>query len=336
MKAIVYQKYGEVDVLKVAEVKRPIPKDHEVLVEIAATTVTPVDCAFRGGNPWISRLFTGVLAPKNQVLGTELAGEVMELGKNVQDYRVGDLVYASPKDGFGAHAEYICLDTSGAMAQKPNNISVVEAASIPNGALTALSFLRDIAKVKPGQKVLINGASGSIGCAAVQLAKVLGAEVTGVCSAANLLLVKSLGADAVLDYAKEDFTLHADKYDVIFDTVGKSSFSKAKNALTSKGVFLVPVISIAILLTQLWTTLWKGKRMYFAATGLRKPALQAQDLLYLNELIKKKQLTIVVDRIFPFEDVKEAYQYVSRGHKVGNVVLEVSLTPNLEATVALV
>ena len=232
VKAIVYTEYGPPDVLQIKEVERPVPRDDEVLIRVHETIVTATDCINRKGEPFLSRFGTGLISPKI-ILGTEVGGEIEAVGKDVTSFKVGDRVFGSSDISFGAHAEYICLPGDGVMALKPANITYGEAAVICDGGLTASHFLRDRADIRSGQEVLVNGASGSVGTAAVQLAKHFGAEVTGVCSTRNLELVRSLGADKVIDYTKEDFTRRGESYDIIFDTVAKSSFSRCKGSQTS-------------------------------------------------------------------------------------------------------
>ncbi len=321
MKAIVYRKYGSPEVLKLEDVAKPAPKDNEVLVKVHATTVTPVDCGFRSADPFIARLFTGLFRPKNPILGTELAGEIEAVGRHVEQLKIGDQIFAAPANGQGAHAEYICLPATGALARIPFNMTYEQAAAVCNGALTALPFLRDNGKIARGHKVLINGASGSIGTFAVQLARHFGAHVTGVCSTANLDLVRSLGADEVIDYTAQDFTKTGQTFDIIFDTVGKSSFSNCKGALTDKGIYLSPVHSLGTTFQMLWTSITGGKKAIIAATGLRPASAQVKDLAILTELIEAEIIKPVIDRSYALEQFAEAHRYVETGHKKGNVVV---------------
>lgn len=324
MKAIVYKKYGSPDVLELQEVEKPTPKDNEVLIRIHATTVTAVDGFYRKGDPFMARLDAGLIRPKKTTLGTELAGEVEAAGKDVKRYEKGSLVFASADADSGTHAEYICLPEEGALAVKPVNITYEEAAAVPYGALTALHFLRDAAKIQSGQKVLINGASGSIGTYAVQVARQFGAEVTGVCSSANVEMVKSLGADVVIDYTKDDFTKTSEAYDIIFDTVGKSSFLRCKNALKQGGIYLTTVPTLAILLHMLWTSKIGNKKGMIAFAGLRSSGEKRKDLIFLARHIEAGKIKPVIDRRYPLELIAEAHEYVEKGHKKGNVVITVA------------
>ncbi len=316
MKAIVYTKYGPPEVLQLKEVEKPTPKDNEVLIKIVATTVVKEDPDMRAAPG-----FNGFLKPRNPILGQELAGEVEAIGKTVTRFKPGDPVFGI--DAFGAHAEYKCMSENDALAPKPVNMSYEEAASVPNGALTALPFLRDKGHIQREQTVLVYGASGSVGAAAVQLAKYFGAKVTGVCSAANLEMVTSLGADKVIDYTQEDFTRNGEIYDLIFDTVGKISFSRCQDSLVESGVFLTTGIMPENMLQVLWTSLVGGKKAKFAATGLRPAAQKRQDLIFLKELIEAGQMKAVIDRCYPLEQMVEAHRYVEKGHKKGNVVITV-------------
>jgi NADPH:quinone reductase-like Zn-dependent oxidoreductase len=316
MKAIVYTKFGPPEVLHLQEVEKPAPKANEVLTKIHATTVVKEDPDMRA-----SPGFNGFLKPRNLILGQELAGEIEAIGKDVTRFKPGDQVFGF--DMFGAYAEYKCMPENGALAIKPANMSYEEAASVPNGALTALPFLRDKGMIQSGQTVLIYGASGSVGAAAVQLAKYYGAEVTGVCSTANLEWVKSLGADHVIDYTKDDFTENGKTYDIIFDTVGKRSFSECKGSLRDEGIYLATVPTPVIMLHALWTAKSSGKKVRFVATGLRPAREKIKDLVFLTELIEAGKIKPVIDRCYPLEKMAEAHRYVEAGHKKGNVVITV-------------
>ena len=316
MKAIVYTKFGSPDVLHLREVEKPTPKANEVLIKIMATTVVKEDPdmrAFPGAN--------GFLKPSHPILGQELAGEIEAIGRDVTRFRSGDPVYGM--EFFGAYAQYKCMPEHGALAIKPANINFEEAASLPNGALTALPFLRDKARIHRGQTVLIYGASGSVGCAAVQLARYYGAVVTGVCSTANVAWVKSLGAAQVIDYTQENFTQNGKTYDVIFDTVGKIPYSACKSSLADGGIYLSTVPSALIILHALWPAKSGSKKVQFLAAGLRKASEKVKDLVFLTELIESGEIKPVIDRFYPLEQVAEAHRYVAQGHKKGNVVITV-------------
>jgi len=320
MRAIVYTKYGPPDVLQLGESEKPVPKENEVLIKIYATTVTAVDCTFRMGKPIFARTYTGLTKPKNPVLGSEFAGKIESIGKGVKLFKEGDQVFGTTP-GYGAYAEYLCLPEEGAtLAIKPSNTGYNEAAAC-DGFLTALPFLRDKGKIRNGNKVLINGASGSVGSAAVQLAYYFGAEVTGVCGTANVELVRSLGADKVIDYTKEDFTKTGESYDIIFDSVGKTKFLNCKNSLKQKGIFLEAGITLSILPHVVWTTMFGSKKAMIAATGLRPPAERTKDLIFIKELIEAGKIKPVIDRIYPLVQIAEAHRYVDKGHKKGNVII---------------
>lgn len=320
MKAIVATRYGPPEVLEVREVKKPTPKNNEVLIKIHASAVVATDPGFRKGD-LVSRLFTGMTKPKRAIPGDVLAGEIETVGKDVTKLKTGDRVYAACAATQGGQAEYICLPQDGPLAIMPANMSFVQAVGVPDGALGALNFLRDAGNIQRGQKVLINGASGSVGTYAVQLAKYFGTQVTGVCSATNLELVKSLGADAVIDYTKQDFTQCGETYDLIFDAVGKSSFSRCKNLLTRTGTYVTSVPAPDFLIQLLWTRNSKGKKARFVAPGLRSSAQKALDLAFLTELIESGKLKSVIDRCYPMEQIRDAHRYVEAGHKKGNVVI---------------
>jgi NADPH:quinone reductase-like Zn-dependent oxidoreductase len=317
MRAIVCTKPGPPEVLRLQEVEQPVPKANEVLIRIYATVVAKEDVDMRA-----SGSFAGFGKAKQTILGHYLAGEVEVVGKDLKRFKAGDQVY-----GFtgwrllGAYAEYICMPERSALALKPTNMSYEEAVAIPNGGLTALPFLRNTGKVKPGDKVLINGASGAVGTAAVQLARYFGAEVTGVCSTSNIELVKSLAAKYVIDYTKEDFTQAGRTYDIIFDAVGKSSFKSCENSLPPNGIYLTTVPMPAEMLNMLRTLISGGKKARFAATGLRSARNQVKDLNYLKELVEAGELVAVIDKVYPLEQIVEAHRYVEKGHKKGNVVI---------------
>ncbi|MFT5166431.1 MAG: NADPH:quinone reductase-like Zn-dependent oxidoreductase, partial [Saprospiraceae bacterium] len=319
--AIVYTKYGSSDVLQLQEVDKPSPKDNEVLIKIYAASVTAADSFMREGKPYIGRLFTGLLKPKNSIPGTGFAGEIESVGKAVKLFKKGDSVFGESISIFSTQAEYICLPEDGLLLTKPGNMTYEQAAGVCDGPLTSLNFLVELGNIQHGQSVLINGASGSLGTAAVQLAKYFGAEVTGVCSTTNLEMVKSIGADKVIDYTKEDFTKSDQTYDIIYDTVGKSSFSLCKKSLKQNGVYVSPVLNGSLLLQMIWTSMIGKKKAKFSATGAL-PVSKLRILLQkIKDLIEAGQLKSVIDRTYPLAQTAEAHRYVDTGHKKGNVVI---------------
>jgi NADPH:quinone reductase-like Zn-dependent oxidoreductase len=320
MKAIVCTAYGSPDVLQLKEVAKPTPKDNEVLIRVHAAVVGPSDCAFRKGDPFIVKLIYGLTRPKFSIQGVEFAGEIEAIGDDVSLFKSGDQVFGMSPDRFGAHAEYLCLPEAKPLIVKPANTTYEEAAGICDGATTALTFLRDVAKLQRGQHILINGASGAVGAYAVQLARYYEAKVTGVCSSANVELVKSLGADRVIDHTKTDFTSAGETYDVIFDAVGKSSFSRCKGALSRHGVYLSTVPTLGIVFQMLWTSMIGSKKAKFATAGLMQ---NKENLFFLKELIEAGKLRAVIDRRYPLEQIPEAHSYVETGRKKGNVIINV-------------
>ncbi|MEQ6118749.1 NAD(P)-dependent alcohol dehydrogenase [Reichenbachiella sp. MALMAid0571] len=322
MKAIVTTKYGGPDVLQLQQVDKPTPKDNEVLVKIHASSVTTADSMMRTGKPYFGRLFTGITKPKHATPGTGFAGQIETVGKDVTLFKVGDSVFGESIFGTGTNTEYVCVAENGIIAAKPDNITCEEATPICDGAVTSMNFLKNLGNIQPGQKVLINGASGSLGTAAVQLARHFEAEVTGVCSTANIELVKSLGADKVIDYTKEDFTATGETYDIIYDTVGKLSFSKCKDSLTENGAYISPVIKLPLLIQMLWTSLTGSKKKAkFSATGLLPVAEIQAFLQELRVLFEENKIKSVIDKCYPLEQVAEAHRYIDQGHKKGNIVI---------------
>jgi len=331
MKAIVFTEYGTPDVLHLKEVAKPSPKDNEILVKVHATPVNYGDLTARNFANLTSsefnmpaplflpvRMSFGWNKPKINILGSELAGEVEELGKDVAKFKAGDQVFAYLGMNMGANAEYVCILEAGTVAFKPVNLSYEEAATLPYGAVMATSLLGK-ANIQRGQKVLINGASGGIGSMAVQLAKHFGAEVTGVCGTPRLEFVKSLGADKVIDYTKEDFTQNGETYDLIFDILGRSSFSRLNRSLKPNGIYLLASFKMKALLQMLWTSITGSKQKVICAFANET----AESLVFVKKLVEEGKIKAIVDKSFPMEQAAEAHRYVEGGHKQGNVVIAI-------------
>lgn len=324
MKAIVCTQYGPPNVLQLRQVDKPVPGPKEVLVRVHAATATTAGLSARTGKPVIARLFSGLTKPKHNILGVEFAGEVAAIGHDVEAHKVGDSVFGmTGATTPGAYATHLCMPASGAMLPKPENIGFEEAAAIVEGGLTALNFLHNKANIQPGQRVLIYGASGSVGTASVQVAKHYGADVTAVCGAGNFELVKSIGADRVIDYRQDDFTQNGQRYDIIFDTVGKRSFAACKGSLKPDGIYL-DAGNAATILSMLWTSIFGRKKAILAATYVRSASAIKKDLVALKALIEAGRITAVIDRYYPLEKTADAHRYVETGRKKGNVVITVA------------
>ena len=321
MKAMVITAYGDSKVLQLQEVALPQLKENEVLVKVFASSATRADTMMLTGKPYIGRLFTGIIKPKHTIPGTGFAGEVADLGKKVSRFKVGDQVFGETTLCFSTNAAFVAVPEQGVILHKPENLSFAEAAPVCDGHLTSINFLKEIGHIGPGQKVLINGASGSLGSAAVQLAKYFGAEVTAVCNSANAGLVKSLGADNVIAYDQEDFTKSTERYDLIYDSIGKSSFSRAKKVLAPKGIYLSPVLKFTLLMQMMFGSLTGGKKARFAASGLKSDVELRALLAELVGMFQEGKLKTVIDRQFPLEKLAAAHQHIAAGHKKGNVVI---------------
>ncbi|RJP61078.1 MAG: NAD(P)-dependent alcohol dehydrogenase [Ignavibacteriales bacterium] len=319
MKASVYTKYGSPEVLQIKDVEKPVVKSNEVLVKIFATTVNRTDCGFRDPRPFFVRLFSGLIKPKKNILGKEFAGVVEETGIDVKSFKNGDKVFGLSVDNFGTHAEYLCMDENAAIASMPNNMTFEEAAAVCDGAMIALSCLRK-GNLKSEHKILIYGASGSIGTSAVQLAKYFGADITAVCNTKNLEIVKSLGADKVTDYTKNDFTKNGETYDIIFNAVGKTTCLKCKNSLKPDGIYITTDLGylwqdvLFVLLTS------KSKRK---KALLPFPVETKENVLYLKKIIEEGKYKAVIDRRYSLDQIVEATKYVETEQKTGNVVINI-------------
>jgi NADPH:quinone reductase-like Zn-dependent oxidoreductase len=315
MKAAVFTQYGPPGVLQVKEADKPIPRNNEILLKVKATAVNSGDVRLRKADPFAVRLIFGLIKPKINILGSVFSGEIESVGKEVKNFKVGDLVFGHTDMSFGAYVEYKCVPEDGSLALKPANITHSEAAAIPFGGVTALHFIKK-AKIKPGQKVLIVGASGAVGSAAVQLAKSFGANVTGVCSSANIALVKSIGADNVIDYTTEDFTKNGEIYDVIFDAVKAISVVRSIKSLNRNGIMILSAAGVQEMLQGLWVSITSTKKVI---TGIISHS--AQDISFLKALIEAGKFKPVIDRTYPLEQIAEAHNYVEKGHKKGNIII---------------
>jgi NADPH:quinone reductase-like Zn-dependent oxidoreductase len=320
MKAAIHTKYGPPEVVKVMAVEKPVPKDNEVFIKIFATTVNRTDCGFRSANYFISRFFSGLFKPKQQTLGNEFAGEIESIGKNVTLFKIGDNVFGYNDSKFGAHAEYIVLSENDAITTIPKNLSYEDAAAITEGGHYALCDIR-AAKIKSGQNVLVYGATGAIGSAAVQLLKYFGANVTAVCNTKNVELVKSLGADVVIDYTKQDFTKTEQQFDFVFDAVGKTSFGVCKPILKEKGIYISTELGKngVNIFYALVTSLLGGKRVLFPL-----PTITKEDVVFLKELVEAGKFKPVIDRKYSLDQIVDAYKYVETGQKIGNVIIKIN------------
>src|ERR1700694_3633691 len=317
MRAVVYDRYGPPDVLRLGEVEKPVPKDDEVLVRVRATTVSRTDCGLRSAEMFISRFVTGLRRPKQRILGSDLAGVVEAVGATVTEFKAGDHVFGINPWKFGAHAEFLCMRASAALGRMPAGMTFEEAAAVCDGAILALNALRP-ARLRSGQRILIYGASGSIGTAGVQLARSFGADVTAVCNTRSFELVKSLGADEVIDYTQDDFTRNGQSYDVIFDSVGKQSLSGCRGSLKPRGA-VIATDHLHNLVLAVWTARIGSKRVLFPIP----PRFTKQDVVFLKQLIESGQYRAVIDRRYPLDEVVAATRYVETKQKTGNVVLTV-------------
>lgn len=321
MKAMVATGYGSPDVLQLQWVNKPTPKSGEILVKVVTSSATTADAMLRTGKPYLSRLVVGLTKPSKPIPGTGFAGVVEAIGEEVRAFAVGDRVFGETAFGFSANAEYLTIAEDGIILPLPDGVDFSDAANFCDGHLTSFNFLKEIAKVASGQAVLINGASGALGTSAVQIAKHLGAVVTAVCSAKNAGLVKALGADNVIDYQQEDFTKSSNRYDYVYDTIGKSSFRACKEILTEEGVYLSPVLQFPLLFDVIKTSIFGGKKAQFAATGTKAAGKLREMLAEVLAIYQAGKLKTVIDRQFPLEKLEEAHRYIDSGRKKGNIVM---------------
>jgi NADPH:quinone reductase-like Zn-dependent oxidoreductase len=326
MQAVVATGYGSPEVLSVVKIPIPIPKKNEVLIKVMASNISAADSMMRQGTPYFARVFTGLLTPKNKTPGTGFAGIIVGIGSEVTKFKVSDKVHGESVVSFGANAQYLCIPVDGLIMHMPDSLNFQQAAPICDGALTALNFLNNLGNIKPGDQVLVNGASGSMGSAAIQIAKSYGAVVTAVCSTSKIVLVNSLGADKVIDYTQVDFTKEKGKYNIVFDTVGKSSFSACKYSLKKNGLYLSPVLSLSLLGQMMLTKFFGNKKARFSATGLM-PIDQLKPLLEkLHDGFNNGDYTTLIDKTYFLEEAHLAHRYVDTGTKKGNLILLPHLT----------
>ncbi|WP_234572459.1 NAD(P)-dependent alcohol dehydrogenase [Rhodohalobacter sp. 614A] len=323
MKAIVCTKYGGPEVLQLKEVEKPIPKENELLVRVHSASVTRADGMMRKGEPLYGRIFLGFTKPKHPIPGTGFAGVVEAVGSEVKHFKTGEKVFGELGVNFGGNAEYVCIAEDDLVMNIPPDMGFEEAAPICDGALTGMNFLKNIGKIKKGQRVLVNGASGGLGTSGIQLAKVFGAEVTGVCSTSNVEFVKELGADHVIDYKKEDFTKYGEEWDIIYDTIGKSSFSSCKGVLSENGAYICPVLGMPLLFQMMRTSLAGKKKAKFSATGLMPVPELKKMLKELIVLFKEGKVKTMIDRRYSLEETADAHRYIDKGHKKGNAVINI-------------
>ena len=322
MKAMICTKYGSPDVLQLQEVEKPVPASNEVLIKVHAATATAASAIGRTGKPYFVRLFFGFSKPRKAILGQELAGEIEAVGSDVKSFKVGDKVFGLTGMELGAYAQYKSMNENSALTSMPQNATFDDAAAIVEGGLTALNFLKHRADIQEGQHIVIYGASGSVGTASIQVAKAFGARVTAICSRANFDLVKSLGADFAIDYQKENFTENGATYDIIFDTVGKLSFSRCKNSLIPTGIYL-DADGLGTIFPMIWTSFFGGRRAILATTYTRSAEANLADLETLKTLVEQGSFRAVIDKRYPLDDLASAYRYVDTGRKKGNVVIAV-------------
>jgi len=323
MRVVKITKYGTPDVLMLDCLEKPKPKDDEVLVKIQAIPITTEDPLQRMGKPYFTRLFLGFTKPKKSVLGAEFSGQIEAIGKNVTLFDIGDSVYGHSGSNLGCYAEYVCVKQNGLILKSPLSMSYEEVAPVCT-FMAAWNFMVVLAKVKPNQKVLINGASGCVGSAAVQIAKSFGAIVTGVCSTTNIEVVKSLGADQVIDYTTHSFTENNELYDLIFDVANKSAFSNCKRSLAKNGIYLNPVLTVSILMQMILSRIFSRRKVKFSATGLLSISKRKGCLKEISKLFEGKKLKTIIDKSYPLEQIIEAHRYVESGNKKGNVIVKMT------------